>query len=98
MWSHQTKNRMYAFHHNMTLAHFSSGDATLEQDHLVITNLVDGVDRYSLNQMQLLQHYKQDVKENIPLQVCITNDGSWVIVGGDDSCAYVYKLQMGLLV
>ena len=48
--------------------------------------------------MQLLQHYKQDIKENLPLQVRIVNDGSWVVVGGDDSCVYVYKLQTGLLV
>lgn len=77
---------------------FGSGDATLEQDHFVTTNLVDGIDRYSLSQMQLLRHYRQDVKVNVPLQVRLVNDGSWVVVGGDDSCAYVYKLQTGLLV
>ena len=45
-----------------------------------------------------MKSFKQIVKENIILQIDFVHDGNWIVVGGDNGSAYVYKRQTGVLV
>ena len=72
-----------------------SGSTCLDGQQLLITNLRDGVNRYSLPTMHRAQSYNHTILVNVPLQVSVARESGWVIVGGDNGSARVFDYQTG---
>jgi hypothetical protein len=73
-----------------------SANGAIEQ-YLFVSNLLDGLDQYTLPTMELARHYPYTIKSNFLMQIATTNQGRWVIVGGDDGFARVFDRSDGTL-
>jgi hypothetical protein len=73
-----------------------SGSMCLDGQQLLITNLQDDVDRYSLPTMHRAQSYSHTILVNVPLQISVARESGWVIVGGDNGFARVFDYQTGV--
>lgn len=65
---------------------------------LIVTNLKDGVDIYSLPPGQPLRAFKHNIARNVPLTVSSALGGSIIVVGSDDGHARVYDPHLGIMV
>ena len=96
-WQKKANSRMYVaiplIYFNLTIVR--SGSTCLNGQQLLITNLQDGVDRYSLPIMHRAQSYNHTILVNVPLQISIARESGWVIVGGDNGFARVFDYQTG---
>ncbi|KZP10215.1 hypothetical protein FIBSPDRAFT_690704, partial [Athelia psychrophila] len=72
----------------------SGASAQLGQQ-LVISNLSNGLDLYTLPTMQLERTFTHTVAVNLILQVAIIPQRRWVIVGGDDGFIRIFNLDSG---
>ena len=76
-----------------------SGFSFVDGDSLFISNLSNGVDLYSLRNMQRLRHYEAPMSINVPLQVALARQNfDRVVVGGVDGAVRVYDRTTGELV
>ncbi|KIJ09253.1 hypothetical protein PAXINDRAFT_36779, partial [Paxillus involutus ATCC 200175] len=64
-----------------------SGNTCLDGQHLFVSNLRDGVDKYVLPQMHCMQSYHHTILVNVPLQISVAWEAGRVIVGGDNGFA-----------
>lgn len=64
---------------------------------LVVTNLIDGIDMYSMPPGQPLRSFKHNISRNVSLTIASALNGSVIIVGSDDGYARVYDLKMGIM-
>ncbi|KAG6372572.1 WD40-repeat-containing domain protein [Boletus reticuloceps] len=71
------------------------GSACLDGQQLLVSNLRDGVDRYSLPTMHRAQSYQHTILVNVPFQISVVQESGWVIVGGDNGFARVFDYQTG---
>jgi hypothetical protein len=82
-----------------------SGFATFSQDQrtLLISNLVNGIDSYSISNVSagvsptLLRSFRHPIRCNVPLQVTSGMQGSWVIGGSDDGSVRIFDQRSGEL-
>ncbi|KAF9220243.1 hypothetical protein BS17DRAFT_681207, partial [Gyrodon lividus] len=72
-----------------------SGNTSLDGQHLFVSNLRDGIDKYVLLQMHCVQSYHHTILVNVPLQMSVTQEAGWVIVGGDNGFTQIFEYQMG---
>ncbi|KIJ09594.1 hypothetical protein PAXINDRAFT_48030, partial [Paxillus involutus ATCC 200175] len=63
--------------------------------HLFVSNLRDGVDKYVLPQMHCAQSYHHTILVNVPLQISVAREAGQVIVGGDNGFARIFDYQTG---
>lgn len=80
--------------------HFS-GNAVLCQgtdNSLLISNLMDGIDEYSLPELNRVQTIRQQIVDNYPVQVAAVNGGAYVVCGGDKGVAQVFDKRTGKMV
>ena len=63
---------------------------------LVVANLHNGVDIYSIPSVNLVQTFSFSIKVNALYKVCIASNG-WVVAGGENGCARLYDMQRGEL-
>jgi hypothetical protein len=73
--------------------------SVLERDNLFISNLLNGINLYSLRTMQSLRHYESAVTVNVPLQIAL----AWqaldrVVLGDTKGILQVYVRATGELV
>jgi WD40 repeat protein len=71
-----------------------SAHADLKENFLAFTNLHDGVDLYSLPNMQLIKTYSHGHMNNAIFKVSLV-DSDWLVSGGQDGFARLYDLQSG---
>jgi hypothetical protein len=70
---------------------------------LLISNLVNGIDSYSITGVspglspKLIQSFRHSVRVNVPLQVTSAMQGNWVISGGDDGSVRIFDQRNGEL-
>jgi len=64
---------------------------------LIVTNLVNGINIYSLPPGQPLRSFTHRIHLNVPLLVSSALQGSLIVVGGDNGSARVYDSCIGLL-
>ncbi|EDR13939.1 uncharacterized protein LACBIDRAFT_305165 [Laccaria bicolor S238N-H82] len=64
---------------------------------LIVTNLVNGIDIHSLPPGQPLRSFTHPIHLNVPLLVSSALQGSLIVVGGDNGSARVYDSCVGLL-
>lgn len=62
---------------------------------LLVSNLLNGLDLYSLPSMELERTFTHAITVNVILQVVITPQQEWVVVGGDDGFVRVFDLHSG---
>ena len=71
-----------------------SAHADLKENFLAVTNLHDGVDLYSLPNMQLIKTYSHGNMNNAIFKVSLM-DSDWLVSGGQDGFARLYDVQSG---
>jgi len=64
---------------------------------LVISNLVDGVDTYSIPPKEPLHTFHHPIHQNVPLLVSAIPGSSLFVVGSDDGCPHLYDQCTGHL-
>jgi hypothetical protein len=101
-WSHQLPTRMYVaniifINVSLTSAVHLSGHATLSADErmLIVSNLQDGVDIYSMPPVQLLRSFKHAISVNVPLQVHSALQGALTLAGSDDGTVRLFEQRTG---
>ena len=82
---------------NLTSATHLSGHATLSADErmLIVSNLQDGVDTYSMPPVQPLRSFKHAISENVPLQVHSALQGALTLSGSDDGTVRLFEQRTG---
>jgi WD40 repeat protein len=74
-----------------------SAHTDFKENCLLVANLHDGVDLYSVPSMQLVKTYSHGNANNAIFKVSFI-DRDWLVSGGQDSFARLYHLQSGQLV
>ncbi|KIJ95004.1 hypothetical protein K443DRAFT_109531 [Laccaria amethystina LaAM-08-1] len=64
---------------------------------LIVTNLINRINIYSLPSGQPLQSFTHPICLNVPLLISFALQGSLIVVGGDNGSAQVYNSCLGLL-
>jgi len=64
---------------------------------LIISNLVDGVDTYSIPPREPLHTFRHTINQNVLLLVSAVLGSSLFVVGSDDSCPHLYDQCTGHL-
>jgi hypothetical protein len=87
------------FNHITLISYGFRGNATLSPDskYLFVTNLVDGIDQYSFPTLERVQKFAHPIVKNVPLQVAIIQNASFVVSGGDDGTARIFERRNGQL-
>lgn len=66
----------------------------MDQRLILISNLINGVDRYEISSvspaLQQQQSFKHSVRLNIPLHVASALQGRWIICGSDDGSVRIF--------
>lgn len=105
-WSEQLPTRMYvsAFYSttcaSQLIVYFCySGRAALSPDNrtLVVSNLVNGVDTYTMPPRQPIRSFNHAICENRCLQVSSALQGALTIAGSDDGCVRLFEQRTGQL-
>ncbi|KAG1861370.1 hypothetical protein C8R48DRAFT_559591, partial [Suillus tomentosus] len=60
---------------------------------LLVSNLKDRVDKYTIPTLQCVQSYSHVMLRNVPLQISVACEAGLLFVGGDDgfACAFDYN-------
>jgi len=74
-----------------------SAYSDLNENYLAVTNLHDGVDLYSVPNMQLIKTYSHGNANTAIFKVSFVNKG-WLVSGGQDGFAQMYDVRSGQLV
>jgi hypothetical protein len=69
---------------------FCSGDTCLDGQHILVSNLRDGVNRYAIPAFHQAQSYHHTMLVNVLLQLSIARKAGLVIVGGDNGFARIF--------
>ena len=66
----------------------------MDQRSILISNLVNGVDRYKISAVSPALHQQQSFKHairlNVPLHVASALQGRWIICGSDDRSVRIF--------
>ncbi|EDR12897.1 uncharacterized protein LACBIDRAFT_323717 [Laccaria bicolor S238N-H82] len=95
-WSQQLTTRMYDATCSLDLVMRPSpigGDGRT----LIVSNLVDGVDTYSIPPREPLRTFCHPINQNVPLLVSAIPGSSLFVVGSDDGCPRLYDQRTGHL-
>ncbi|KAG1736392.1 WD40-repeat-containing domain protein [Suillus paluster] len=71
------------------------GNAVLEGSFLLMSNLKDRVDKYTIPTLQRVQSYNHVILRNVPLQISVARQAGLIFVGGDDGFACVFDYSTG---
>ncbi|KAG2151554.1 WD40-repeat-containing domain protein, partial [Suillus bovinus] len=71
------------------------GNAFLEGNFLLVSNLKDRVDKYAIPTLQRVQSYNHVILCNVPLQISVACEAGLVFVGGDDGFACIFNYNTG---
>lgn len=76
-----------------------SGHAIVAADNrsLIVSNLVDGIDVYSIPPIRPTRSFQHPIHTNVPLVVASALGGVLVIVGSDDGSPRLFNVNTGLL-
>ncbi|KAG2058419.1 WD40 repeat-like protein [Suillus hirtellus] len=66
------------------------GNTALDGNYLLMSNLKDGVDKYTIPTLQCVQSFTHVILDNIPLQISDAKQSGLIVVGGDDSFARIF--------
>lgn len=72
-----------------------SGHSALNGQHLLVSNLFNGVDVYSLPTMELERTFTHAITVNMIMQVVFTSQQEWVVAGGDDGFVRIFDMCSG---
>jgi hypothetical protein len=61
----------------------------------MVTNLMDGIDEYSIPTLEHIRTFPHTIVHNVPIQVSITLESGWIVTGGDDGFARIYDGRNG---
>ncbi|KAG1721816.1 uncharacterized protein EDB91DRAFT_1029201, partial [Suillus paluster] len=61
-----------------------SGNTTLERNFLLVSNLKDRVDKYSMPTLQCVQSYSHMILQNVPLQISVAQQAGLIFIRGDN--------------
>ncbi|KAG2108736.1 WD40-repeat-containing domain protein [Suillus discolor] len=70
-------------------------NTTLKGNFLLVSNLKDGVDKYSVPSLQCVQSYSHVILCNVPLQISIARQAGLIFIGGDDGFARIFNYSTG---
>ncbi|KAG1843218.1 WD40-repeat-containing domain protein [Suillus tomentosus] len=71
------------------------GNAILEGNFLLVSNLKDGVDKYFVPSLQRVQSYSHVILRNVPLQISVARQAGLIFIGGDDGFARIFHYSTG---
>lgn len=63
--------------------------------HLLISNLFNGLDLYSLPTLELKRTFTHAIAVNVILEVEIISKPQWAVLGGDDGFVRVFDMRSG---
>lgn len=72
-----------------------SSNAIIDGNFLLVSNLKDRVDKYTIPTLQHVQSYSHVILRNIPLQISIAREAGLLFVGGDDGFARAFDYNTG---
>jgi WD40 repeat protein len=106
-WSEQIPTRMcvfrkyiYMYYGLLTdVVRLRSGDMALSSDNrsLIVSNLVDGIDIYTMPPRQPVRSYKHAIRVNKILQVSSALGGALTVAGSDDGTVRLFEQRTGQL-
>lgn len=96
-WTKRIPTRMYvsAVFYWLYWSYRLRGHAILDGQSLFISNLINGVDLYAIPNMERHQTFPHAILHNVPLQIAVTHEGQWMVLGGDNGFARVYDRWTG---
>ncbi|KAG1863244.1 WD40-repeat-containing domain protein [Suillus subalutaceus] len=98
--SYLESSEMYMYHNNcdftLTKVQGRIGNTTLEGNFLLVSNLKDGVDKYSVPTLQCVQSYSHVILWNMPLQISIARQAGLIFIGGNDGFARIFHYSTGV--
>lgn len=62
---------------------------------LLVSNLLNGIDAYTLPPTRAIKVFQQHIRYNVPLLVTSAKDGELVVVGSDDGLVRIYDYRSG---
>ncbi|KAG1780879.1 hypothetical protein EV702DRAFT_949891, partial [Suillus placidus] len=71
------------------------GNTTLEGNFLLVSNLKDGVDKYSVPTLQHVPSYNHVILQNVPLQISVAQQAGLIFIGGNDGFAHIFHYCTG---
>ncbi|KAG1784435.1 WD40-repeat-containing domain protein [Suillus plorans] len=71
------------------------GNAALDGNYLLVSNLKDGVDKYAIPNLTHVQSFNHVILRNIPLQISVARQSGLLFVGGDDGFAQIFDYTTG---
>ncbi|KAF7983513.1 hypothetical protein HWV62_21850 [Athelia sp. TMB] len=71
------------------------GGSALNGKQIMVSNLCDGLDLYSLPTMELKRNFTHAIALNVILQVEIISQLQWAVVGGDDGFVRIFDMRSG---
>jgi hypothetical protein len=79
---------------SVQLAHFSSNTA-VDGNYLLVSNLKDRVDKYTIPTLAHVQSFNHVILRNIPLQISVARQSGLLFVGGDNGFAQIFDYTTG---
>ncbi|KAH7904270.1 hypothetical protein BJ138DRAFT_1019356, partial [Hygrophoropsis aurantiaca] len=71
------------------------GYAVVDGEYLIVSNLVNGIDRYKMPSMERIQNIPHAIITNRPLQLSVVRPAGWLVSGGDDGDTRIYDNYSG---
>ncbi|KAG1853455.1 hypothetical protein DFJ58DRAFT_841638 [Suillus subalutaceus] len=71
------------------------GNTALNGNYLLVSNLKDRVDKYTIPNLTHVQSFNHVILRNIPLQISVARQSGLLFVGGDDGFARIFDYTTG---
>ncbi|KAG1874140.1 WD40-repeat-containing domain protein, partial [Suillus tomentosus] len=71
------------------------GNTALDGNYLLVSNLKDGVDKYTIPALTRVQSFNHVILRNVPLQISVARQSGLLFVGGDDGFVRIFDYTTG---
>ncbi|KAG2103031.1 hypothetical protein BD769DRAFT_1676477 [Suillus cothurnatus] len=71
------------------------GNTAVDGNYLLVSNLKDGVDKYTIPALACVQSFNHVILRNVPLQISVARQSGLLFIGGDDGFALIFDYTTG---
>jgi hypothetical protein len=84
--------------HFTSFANFhASGSALVDENMIIINSLTGSVDVYDFEKAYLIKRMQHPVDEGLMLDLSLTRQSEWLVVGGDSGHARIFDVASGAI-